>query len=600
METETALNNLPNNASSKYQCTEIIKTNFLGCKFNSDPEHNLVKSIKEKSDKNDIVFTKADKGNTVIAIEKTQYIQKTLAFIQNGNFGTINSDPTNKFQKRIKEEIERSPSIISNQKFKLIIMNPQPPQLYSLIKLHKPGYPIRPVVSYMSAPAYKLSAFLIDIIKNHCNFQPKYSIKNSSDLINKIQNITVPTNARLISFDVQNLFPSIPPNDTVNLVENLLIKNQVNPVIKQEILNLLQICLDQSYFLFEDTFYESKEGLIMGSPLSPLLAEIFMDDLETKFHNNKWSKAFVYWYRYVDDILVCFTGTNRQLNNILQFINSLHPSITFTMEEEIDKSLNFLDLTITRTLDKHKFSIYHKPSHTDTTIHNKSNHPIQHKLATFHSMLHRLINTPLSEKDFNIELNIIKQIAVNNGYSHTIIEKMLSKKLKTKAVSEVYPIIKDKKQSFKVLTHFGKASTQVKNYLSQKNINIAFKTNNSLGKRLKNSKSKTNKNNKSGIYQLKCGSCPKIYIGQTGRSCSTRIKEHKSSFLNKKSNSNYANHLLEENHVFDDNYKILHIENKGQKMNFLECLEINRLKYTGNLLNDQTDLNNSPLLNIFS
>lgn len=57
----------------------------------------------------------------------------------------------------------------------------------------------------------------------------------------------------------------------------------------------------------------SKDGLIMGNPLSPLLAEIFMDKLENIIHQNNLSKNFVYWYRYVDDIVACFVGTDRQL-----------------------------------------------------------------------------------------------------------------------------------------------------------------------------------------------------------------------------------------------------------------------------------------------
>ena len=75
------------------------------------------------------------------------------------------------------------------------------------------------------------------------------------------------------------------------------------------------------------------------------------------------------------------------------------------------------------------FSIYHKPSYTDTIISNSSCHPHSHKLAAFHSMIHKLTTIPLSPSDFDKELNIIKQIAYNNGYSPAIVEKLLKKKL---------------------------------------------------------------------------------------------------------------------------------------------------------------------------
>ena len=199
-----------------------------------------------------------------------------------------------------------------------------------------------------------------------------------------------------------------------------------------------------------------------------------------------------------------------------------------------------------------------------------------------------------------LKLIIIKQVGINNGYCPSIIDRILSKKLKNKAISTVYPAIKEKPNPFKTITYSGNPSRKIKKFLNQKNINVAFKTNNSLEKYLKNSKNKTNKNNKSGVYQLTCGSCPKTYIGQTGRSLQTRITEHKRSFINNKNNSTYSNHLLENQHTFDENFKILHVENKGKKLNLLESLEIKRLKNSNLLLNDQLELNNSPLLNLFT
>ena len=84
--------------------------------------------------------------------------------------------------------------------------------------------------------------------------------------------------------------------------------------------------------------------------------------------------------------------------------------------------------------------------------------------------------------------------------------------------------------------------------------------------------------------------------------CQTQvpINEHKKSFLLNKNDSNYANHLISENHNLNSNFNILHIQNKGIRLNYQESLEINELRNSNLLLNDQIDLNNSSLLNIFS
>ena len=477
--------------------------------------------------------------------------------------------------------------------------NPQPPQLYSLIKLHKTGYPIRPVVSYIPAPTYKISKFLINTITKYCNFKSTTSINNSFELVDKIKNFNLPSNAKLISFDVVNLFPSVPPSETIELVKNLLNLNNVNVVIQNEIITLLETCLHQNYFSFDGKYYFSNEGLIMGNPLSPLLAEIFMNNIEKMIFKHPLTNKILYWYRYVDDILVCFIGTTRQLNVLETFINSIHSNIKFTLEIEKDNSINFLDLTITRTNNKHGFSIFHKPSHTDTTIHNSSVHPYQYKMAAYNSMIHRLLNIPMSESDYKKEISLIKQIATNNNYNPDIIDKIIQKKKYKKAISLVYPLQKDYKQ-FNSVTYIGEPSKKLKKLLSKFNCNVAYKTNNNLSKYIKNNKQKVIKDQKPGVYKLNCNNCNKFYIGKTTRNFKLRISEHKRSFKYKKQDSNYAKHLNNENHTFNEDFEILQVESNYLKLGFLEAVEINKHKLSNNLLNDQLDLNYSPLLNLFT
>ena len=138
----------------------------------------------------------------------------------------------------------------------------------------------------------------------------------------------------------------------------------------------------------------------MGNPLSPLLADIFMDNLEKQIHKHPLVKQFLYWHS-ADDILACFTGTERQLNQFLNFINNLHNNIKFTVEVQELNSINFLDFTITNLNGKHDFSIYHKPSHSDIVIHNSSAHPYSHKMADFNSFIHRLLNIPMSKENYD-------------------------------------------------------------------------------------------------------------------------------------------------------------------------------------------------------
>lgn len=62
-------------------------------------------------------------------------------------------------------------------------------------------------------------------------------------------------------------------------------------------------------------------------------------------------------------------------------------------------------------------------------------------MAAFNSMIHRAINLPLSTEDFNKEMHLIKQIAINNGYSNNIIDHILNNKKKKQVFKSIYPQI---------------------------------------------------------------------------------------------------------------------------------------------------------------
>ena len=123
--------------------------------------------------------------------------------------------------------------------------------------------------------------------------------------------------------------------------------------------------------------------------------------------------------------MTCFV--NKQIDTFLQYLNTVYPNIKFTMELEFNNLINFLDLTLKKINNRHQFSIYHKPSHTDITIHSSSCHSYQYKMAAYNSMIHRLINIPMCEDDFFKEVNFIKQVAINNGFNSSIVTNIVKK-----------------------------------------------------------------------------------------------------------------------------------------------------------------------------
>jgi hypothetical protein len=74
------------------------------------------------------------------------------------------------------------------------------------------------------------------------------------------------------------------------------------------------------------------------------------------------------YYRYVDDILLIHNENYTNIEEVHKLFNSITPDLKFTLEQEKDKKLNFLDITITRTDNQLNFDIFRKPTTTDTII----------------------------------------------------------------------------------------------------------------------------------------------------------------------------------------------------------------------------------------
>ncbi|XP_072389651.1 uncharacterized protein [Diabrotica undecimpunctata] len=319
VELDTLIEGMTNNADTKQylrnSCISLLqqqqckyKRNFHRNHHNFKKQKDLLKSIKQKIDRDSLVLSKADKGNCVVILEQTQYIEKVESFLSDNSFVVLEKNPLNTFINKTKAMVKLfNDTITKYNNRKLIVSNPITPRLYGLPKIHKHNCPIRPVVSFCNTPVSILSEFIYNTIQSITNFKPKFSIKNSLDLIERLNNIRIEEGFYLVSFDVSNLFTSVPRDETLPLVHNLLDNCNISAKDKDAILTILKFCLDQDFFQFNQKIYKQPTGLAMGSPLSPFLADIFLDSLEQKFVNN--NNKIVFWSRYVDDCIALIQGT---------------------------------------------------------------------------------------------------------------------------------------------------------------------------------------------------------------------------------------------------------------------------------------------------
>ena len=110
----------------------------------------------------------------------------------------------------------------------------------------------------------------------------------------------------LVSYDVEALFTSVPIQAALNITKKKLEEDKElhlrTSMSVQHISWLLEFCLRTTYFLVQGEFYQQLEGTAMGSPISPIIANLFLEDLETKALSSSPHPPSM-WKRYVDDTL---------------------------------------------------------------------------------------------------------------------------------------------------------------------------------------------------------------------------------------------------------------------------------------------------------
>lgn len=166
----------------------------------------------------------------------------------------------------------------------------------------------------------------------------------------------------------------MPIEEAMQAVSRALDQNSdiVLPVPKEDFIRLIRLCVEFGALDFEGTEFRQIDGLAMGSPLSPVLACLFMEMLESDYFL-KIVGPDTTWLRYVDDILVILSK-DTDLKSVLRELNEVHPKIQFTCEEEDGGSIAFLDARIWNRGTRAAFSVYWKPTNKNDLIHFYSSH----------------------------------------------------------------------------------------------------------------------------------------------------------------------------------------------------------------------------------
>ena len=378
-------------------------------------------------------MTRPDKGRGVVILDKSVYLERMEELISDpGKFLEI-SEPIFKFTLRIEDKINnylrklKKLCLITEDLYKqLFVSGGGPGVLYGLPKIHKPdfvsNFKFRPIFSAINCPSFNLSKFFVKILEPLT--RSEYTLENSKSFVEVITKFGNADSYTMASFDVENLFTNIPLTETINICLNSLFPLSSSSVLglKREFFQkLLELATCNSYFKFNSKFNHQIDGVGMGIPLGPTLANTFMC-----FYEKIWLRDCpddfrpILYRRFIDDTFLLFRDS-AHVNKFYHYLNQKHPNIKFTKEIESNKSLSFLDVEIVKSNNAFATNVYRKPSFTGQGFSFHSFCPFNVKIAVLKTYLHRAYDICSTYVSLDREFSFFRSYLMNNGYlSRTI------------------------------------------------------------------------------------------------------------------------------------------------------------------------------------
>jgi hypothetical protein len=166
----------------KPQIKKLIESNKMRGSNLSIEERSSLQSLQMY--KHNIIF-KADKRHEVVVQDKKKYIEKVKTLPATPDYGCLPQDPTKKIESKVINAVKQTKAFDDKTRRYISPQFSKPPHMYALVKIHKRGYPIRPIVSGIGSPTEQLARYLLPILNILVGKTDTYE-KNSHDFINNI------------------------------------------------------------------------------------------------------------------------------------------------------------------------------------------------------------------------------------------------------------------------------------------------------------------------------------------------------------------------------------------------------------------------------
>lgn len=410
--------------------------------------------------------------------------------------------------------------------------------------------PMRPILSMINAYNHTLASDLNELLTPL--IPKRYVLEDTFKFLAAVEDLNKkPEKMRfLASFDVKSLFTNIPVDRTITHILSKIPEDF--HLSKETVKSLLELACKNVPFIFNGTSYTQLDGMAMGSPAGVMMAGFALDMVEQELENFQVQPEE--HRHYVDDCFDVLEDENL-VEPLLTAMNGVIPDIQFTVEKELNRKLNFLDVTIHRSEDNRlQTSWFVKPTNTGLYIPYHSYCDPRYQKSVARCLFYRAHRISSSNEAVVEAFDRIFNMLEENGYPTSLLQRESTRVLAPDSVQN--PETATGKPIYWKLPYIDVIHKITQTKIRQ----ISSKLSNSIIVPVFSSwKSKNWFQNKdkvamslcsSLVYEFKCQECERSYVGETRRHLSTRIKEH----LNPISNTEVSKHCHE---ASADNFKIV-------------------------------------------
>ena len=336
----------------KYSLKRASEAKF----FVQQPRYNLNRRmrtlLRNMQGQNKLKILNTDKNLGPAVMTYTQYNEFCMHHLEQANtYERVDEIPLNLIKSRITEYYNSLIRTAPNQaKDARIIVHDldstDSAYFHALPKIHKTPMGCRPIVSSIKSPTNGLSKWLTYML-GPISTQIQSYVRDSDSLQREISQLKVEPLDILYTFDVVDMYTSIPIEEALHAVHWFLARIQHS--LTNIILTGLRIVLDYNFFTFGDSKWKQLRGLAMGTPVAPVLATLYLGYYEETKILPLCRQCLRMYKRYLDDILVVWRPdpSNAFMFNRFCAILRQTPGLSWKHEKHNDEA-TFLDLCIFR------------------------------------------------------------------------------------------------------------------------------------------------------------------------------------------------------------------------------------------------------------